>query len=111
MPTPRPPTPRTVVVAYRPKPGKDADLLAEVRNHQPELFSLGLATARPAIFMRAKDGAVLEVFEWASADAIKQAHSNPKVHAIWGRFAACCDIIPLSQVAETADLFAEFDAL
>lgn len=103
--------PRLVIVAYRPKPGKESVLLAELRDHVHLLRSEGLATDRPPIHMRAKDGALVEVFEWASPAAIEQAHANPRVQAMWGRFAACCDYVPLNTLAETGDMFAEFEQL
>lgn len=101
--------PRLVIVAYRPKPGQGDLLLSELRDHVHVLRSEGLATDRPQTLMRAKDGTMIEVFEWASPAAIEQAHSNPRVQAMWGRFAACCDYAPLHSVAEAADLFAEFE--
>lgn len=101
--------PRIVIVAYRPKPGKEAVLLAEVRDHVHLLRSEGLATDRLATVMRAKDGAIIEVFEWASPAAIEEAHGNPRVQAMWGRFAACCDYAPLNTLFESADMFAEFE--
>jgi hypothetical protein len=103
--------PRLVIVAYRPKPGKEGLLLAELRDHVHVLRSEGLATDRPVIHMRAKDGTLVEVFEWASSAAIEQAHANPRVNAMWGRFAACCDYVPLNTLSESGDLFAEFEAL
>lgn len=103
--------PRVVIVAYRPKPGKEDQLLAELRDHVHVLRSEGLATDRPPVLMRAKDGTLLEVFEWASPAAIEQAHANPRVQAMWGRFAACCDYTPLSSLAEAGNLFAEFEPL
>ena len=103
--------PRTVIVAYRPKPGKEDVLLSEVRDHVPFLRSEGLATDRPPVVMRAKDGTIIEMFEWASAAAIEEAHGNPRVHAMLGRFAACCDYAPLNSLAEAADMFAEFESV
>ena len=103
--------PRLVIVAYRPKPGKEGLLLAELRDHVHVLRSEGLATDRPAVHMRAKDGTLVEVFEWASSAAIEQAHANPRVSAMWGRFAACCDYVPLNTLSEAGDLFAEFETL
>lgn len=103
--------PRMVIVAYRPKPGKEEVLLSEVRDHVHLLRSEGLATDRPATVMRARDGTLVEVFEWASPAAIAEAHSNPRVQAMWGRFAACCDTIPLSSLAEAGEMFAEFEAV
>ena len=102
------PIPRLVIVAYRPKPGKADVLLSEVRDHQPLLRSEGLATDRRPVVMRAVDGSLLEVFEWASPAAIEEAHSNPRVQAMWARFFACCDAVPLNQLAEAKNMFAEF---
>ena len=103
--------PRIVIVAYRPKPGKADILLAEVRDHVHLLRSEGLATDRPATVMRAKDGTVIEIFEWASPAAIESARGNPRVQAMWARFAACSDYAPLNTLFESADLFAEFEPL
>ena len=111
--------PRLVIVAYRPKPGQEPVLLAELRDHVHVLRSEGLATDRPVIHMRAKDGTLVEVFEWASPAAdgvialtpIEQAHANPRVSAMWERFAACCDYVPLNTLSEAGDLFAEFETL
>jgi hypothetical protein len=102
------PIPRIVIVAYRPKPGQDAVLAAEVRDHHPLLRSEGLATDRKPVVMQAADNVIVEMFEWASADAIAEAHHNPRVQAMWKRFAACCDYVPLNALPETANLFAEF---
>ncbi len=61
--------------------------------------------------MRARDGTIVEVFEWASADAIARAHSNPAVGALWAEFGAVCDYVPLATLAEAGQMFAEFDAI
>ena len=101
--------PRIVIVAYRPKPRKNDVLVAEVRDHVHLLRSEGLATDRHATVMRAKDGTVIEVFEWASPAAIEEAHNNPRVQAMWARFDKVCDYAPLNTLNESADLFAEFE--
>ena len=102
------PVPRLVIVAYRPKPGKTEILLAEVRDHHPLLRSEGLATDREPVVMRAADGSIVEVFEWASQAAIEEAHASPRIQAMWARFFACCDAVALNQLAEAGNLFAEF---
>jgi hypothetical protein len=101
--------PRIVICAYRPKPGKAEVLLAELRDHVHLLHSEGLATDRHATVMRAKDGAIIEVFEWASPAAIEEAHKNSRVQNMWARFAACCDYAPINTLLESADTFAEFE--
>ena len=52
-----------VIVAYRPLPGKEAELLQLTREHVPILRREGLATERPFQAMRAADGTIVEVGE------------------------------------------------
>ncbi|MES2105375.1 MAG: hypothetical protein V4634_15240 [Pseudomonadota bacterium] len=102
---------RFVIVAYTPKPGKEAALLSAVKKHLDVLGSQQLISERPGCLMRAADGSIVEVFEWRSAAAIQQAHANPAVQALWAEFGAACDYTPLSQLPESQQLFAEFDAI
>ena len=102
---------RTVIVAYTPKPGKDAALLAAVKKHLRVLQTEQLATDRPAHVMRAGNGTIIEVFEWRSTDAIAKAHTNPAVQALWGEFGAACDYTSLDKLAECGKMFAEFESV
>ncbi len=96
-----------VIVCFRPKPGHEPALLALAREHVPTLRRLGLATDRPALAMRSRDGVILEVFEWrAGGTAI--AHEHPEVLAMWERFAAVCDHVKLNELPEAQGLFATF---
>ena len=99
-----------VIVAYRPKAGHDDELLDLVKDHVPFLRRLGLATDRPASAMRGKNGVIVEVFEWKTG-AIASAHENPDVQALWGRYAAVCDYVPLHELPEAKDMFAQFEAI
>jgi hypothetical protein len=99
---------RIVIACYRPKPGQDAALHALARTHVATLRSIGLVTDRPPITMQASDGTIVEVFEWASADAIQAAHGHPAVLKMWEQYAAVCDYVPIAQVPEAAQLFADF---
>ena len=103
--------PRAVIACYRPKPGQEAALADLVRSHVPRLRALGLATDRAPYAMRAADGTLVEVFEWASAKAIADAHDNPEVHKMWAAFGAACEYVKVSQLAEAQQLFAEFTPL
>lgn len=96
-----------VIVAFRPKPGKDEALLDLVRSHTPRLRELGLATEREPTIMQGKDGVIVEVFEWVEG-GIERAHEDPQVLAMWGEFAELCDYVPLEQLPEAGDMFAEF---
>jgi hypothetical protein len=97
-----------VIAAYKPKPGCEAALLALTAEHVPYLRSLGLVTERPGLAMRAKDGTILDVFEWRDG-AIARAHEMPEIHGLWAKYAAVCDFVPLRMVGEAADLFARFE--
>ncbi len=74
-----------VIVAYRPKPAKETELLDLVRNRVPILRKEGLVTDREPIIMRARDGTIIEVSEWKSQEAIAAAHKNPNVWADVGQ--------------------------
>jgi hypothetical protein len=99
-----------VIVAYKPKPGKEAELLQLTREHVPLLRAEGLATGRPVIACQAKDGTVVEVFEWA-AGGPERAHTNPVISKLWQRYAAACDYVPLASLPEASNMFASFTPL
>ena len=99
-----------VIVALRPKAGRDGELLQLVKDHVPLLRRLGLATDRPALAMKGKDGVIVEVFEWKTG-AIVLAHENSDVQALWVRFAAVCDYLPLHELPEAKDMFAQFEPI
>jgi hypothetical protein len=82
-----------------------------VKKHLQVLHAEGLVTDRPAYVMRATDGTIREVFEWRSAEAIHQAHTNPAVQALWEEFGAACDYTTLANLAEAHQMFAEFEAV
>ncbi len=102
---------RFVIVAFKPKPGEEAALAAAIEKHYRVLRAENLVTDKAPYLMRAENGVVLEVFEWLSADAIAQAHTNPAVQALWREFEGACDYVPLSSLGEAQQLFAEFDAI
>jgi hypothetical protein len=83
--------PVSMLVTYRPKPGKAAELQPLVEKHGRVLRDTGLITAQPVRVFRARDkrghGAdepyFVEMFEWRDADASTIAHQTPEVMAIW----------------------------
>ena len=99
---------RIVIVAYKPKAGKSAALHELMKSHLAILKSQDLVSERDSIMMEAKDGTIIEVFEWKSKEAIEQAHTNPAVHKMWSDYAEVCEYIPVAQLDEVNDLFAEF---
>src|SRR6184192_4670408 len=95
-----------VIVAYRPKPGKENELIDLVRSRVPTLRKEGLVSDRVPTIIRARDGTIIEVSEWKSREAIDAAHKNPKVLAMWEKFFAVCDCVPLNRLAEAEGMLA-----
>jgi len=102
---------RIVIVAYKPKQDKESELVELVESHLSILRTEGLVSDRDSIVMRSTDGTVVEVFEWASKEAIEAAHKNPEVQKMWLEFSKICDFIPVSQVSESRSMFSEFTPL
>ena len=100
-----------VIVAYRPKPGKENELIDLVRSRVPTLRKEGLVSDRVPTIMRSRDGTIIEVSEWKSREAIDAAHKNPNVLAMWNKFFAICDCIPLNTLAEASELFTGFEPI
>ena len=98
-----------VIVAYRPKPGKENELVDLVRSRVPTLRKEGLVSDRVPTIMRSRDGTIIEVSEWKSREAIDAAHKNPNVLAMWNKFFAIRDCVPLKSLAEAEEMFAGFE--
>jgi quinol monooxygenase YgiN len=97
-----------VIVAYKPKPEKEAELLELLKTHVKVLQGEGLATQRKPYLMRAANGTIVEVFEWQSQEAIEQAHTNKVVLQMWGKFNEACDIETLANLEESEQMFSPF---
>ena len=102
---------RISIAAFKPKPGKEDDLLKVLDDRIPLLLSLGMDTDRKAITMRSRQGVIIQVSEWVDDDAITRAHSHPEVLALWQRFDDCCEYVKLDTLSESHDDFATFTAI
>jgi hypothetical protein len=102
---------RIVIVAYKPKPGMESELKALTLDHYPKLKEQDLVTDRIPVIMQSQDGTIIEVFEWKSSEAIQQAHTNKAVGQMWVEFSKVCDYIPIGQVSESANLFADYSPI
>jgi hypothetical protein len=82
-----------------------------VRNRVPTLRKENLVTNRVPTIMQSRDGTLIEVSEWKSKKAIEAAHKNPNVLAMWNKFFALCDCVPLKSLAEAEEMFAGFEPI
>jgi quinol monooxygenase YgiN len=83
-----PEAPVTNIVTYVPKQGKEEELLALVKKHEPALRKTGLVTAEPfklwkAFDVRKERVAFMEYFQWRDGQASDTAHQTPEVMAVW----------------------------
>ena len=83
-----PKAPVTNIVTYVPKPGREAELLALVKKHEPALRKVGLVTEEPfrvwkALDIRKQRVAYMEYFQWKDGEASDIAHQTPEVMAVW----------------------------
>ncbi len=99
------------IAAFKPKPGKEDDLLKVIDDRVPLLRKLGMVTDRTPIGMRSIDGVIIHISEWVDDEAITKAHSHPDVLALWERFGDCCDFLKLDSLSESHDDFATFQAI
>ena len=94
-----------VIACYRPKQGKQAGLKKVVKTHLDILKTENLVTDRSSIICEAKDGTVIEVFEWKSQQHIDEAHGNARVQKMWEEFSKVCDYVPIGNLKEASELF------
>jgi hypothetical protein len=86
------PGPVRRLVIYKPKPGAYPMLANVLRRHGPLLKSHGLITSEGVRVYRAcddsREGAtpepyLIETFKWKDEAAMRAAHDNPEVMALW----------------------------
>ncbi len=103
---------REIVFAlYRPHPAKEKALEKLVRDHVPTLLRLGLVTDRAALHARAKNGTVIEVFEWTSRDAARRAHEHPEVARVWEAMGEVSNFVSLDTLEEATGTFPHFQPM
>lgn len=99
---------RIVIAVYQPKPGKSEQLKELCKKHWDRLNELGLASERRPVLMESENGSIVEVFGWKSKEAIEEAHTHPRVLAMWDEYNALCDYVPIQTVPEAEKVFSEF---
>jgi hypothetical protein len=83
-----PEAPVTNIVTYLPKKGRESELLALVKKHEPALREAGLVTSEPfriwkAFDVRKERQAFIEYFQWKDGNASDLAHQTPEVMSVW----------------------------
>src|SRR5262249_49576320 len=76
------------LVTYVAKQGKEDELLALVKKHEPALRKVDLVTSEPfkvwkAYNIRSGEHSIVEYFVWKDGKASDVAHPTPEVMAVW----------------------------
>ncbi len=101
-----------VFAVYKPREGKEIELKMALKRHLPTLRQQGYATLRPPLFLKStQDGTYIEIFQWVSEEAMKQAHDDPKVREVWDAIEAAAEIRTLADLAEANTPFPMFQVV
>ncbi len=99
-----------VICSYLPNEGQDGLFLKLLNAHHGVLIEQDLISDRPVTYLQSDDRVYLEIFEWKSEEASRNANSNEAVQEIWGEMAKVCEFVPLSVLEEAKTPFAHFGA-
>jgi hypothetical protein len=97
-----------VICSYQPKPGREDVARRLMSEHVPLLRRHGLITERAVVQGAAKDGAWIEIFEWASEEKSRSAPGIPEIGAHWKAMSEAMDFIALASLPEAQRSFAHF---
>jgi hypothetical protein len=97
-----------VICSYRPKAGKQPDLVKALEAHVPTLRRLGFATEYPRTLVVSPSGDTIEIFEWVSEEAHQKAGEYDEVRQLWDEIERLADSVPLAAFPETQKPFAHF---
>ena len=97
-----------VICSYRPHPGREDEARMLMAAHVPLLRQHGLITAREVVQGVAKDGELVEIFEWESVEKSRGAAALPEIGAHWKAMSEVMDFVPMAQLAESQHAFAHF---
>ncbi len=103
--------PEVVFALYKPHQGKDPELLEIIKQHVPTLRRLEMATDRPVVLVKTKNGTYIEIFEWSTAEAAGLAHHHPEVAKVWEAMGKVADLVTLESLEEIKQQFPHFQPI
>ena len=106
-------SPVVVLAVYRVAEKSQADFLRIVGEKREYFLKSGYTTPRAPIFLRSSSSPefLIDIFEWASEQAIEKAHSDPVVLRYWSEMEGLWidGGLGLSQLPESDEAFAGFE--
>ena len=104
-------TARLSFSAYRPRPGREAEVAAHLRGELAALRARGHITGRPAAICRTAAGLYLVVAEWATERSVDDAHADEVILEIWRRKEQLVEYLAPSELDGIDVPFASFDVV
>jgi hypothetical protein len=96
---------------YRPRPGRETEVLAHLRDEVAMLRARGHITARPAAICRSARGEYLVVAEWATERSVDDAHADDVILEVWRRKELLVEYLAPCELGGSDVPFASFDVL
>jgi hypothetical protein len=100
-----------VICSYRPHAGHEDEARMLMAGHVPLLRAHGLITERPVIQGIARDGELVEIFEWESIEKSRGAPGIAEIGNHWKAMSEVMDFVPMAQLAECQHAFAHFEPI
>lgn len=107
----RVPTSRLSFSAYRPRPGREDEVLPHLRDEVATLRSRGHITSRPAPICLTARGEYLVIAEWATETAVDDAHADEVILDVWRRKEELVEYIAPCDLDRSAVPFVSYDVL
>jgi len=97
-----------MLCTYRPKKGKEKELLSLVKNNWTTLKRVGLVTKDRAVVYRATDKKsariyFVESFSWRDQAASESANATPEVMAVWDAMGPLLEGMELAVIEPVSD--------
>ena len=102
---------RISLAAYRPRSGRDAELLEVFEAEFACLRAGGHVTDRPVPICRTDRGEYLAILEWSSDHAVDDAHQDAEVVRVWARKAEVAEYMAPRDLAGSDVPFVSYTRL
>jgi hypothetical protein len=102
---------RVSLSAYRPRPGREDELLPHLREEVATLRARGYITSRPAPICLTARGEYLVIAEWATETSVDEAHADDVILEVWRRKKQLVEYIAPADLDQSDVPFASYDVL
>jgi hypothetical protein len=102
---------RVSLSAYRPRPGREDELLPHLREEVATLRARGYITSRPVPICLTARGEYLVIAEWATETSVDEAHQDDVILEIWRRKEQLVEYIAPADLDQSDVPFASYDVL